>query len=101
MTDITATLQKLPPTYSIYRRPRQILIVARLACMGRCFSAIVGVVNLDADLRLFDWAVYWGGSRPPVSDEGLAERVSAFGKKLSPKDAAYYFPALPIDRYRA
>ncbi len=61
--------------------------------------AIVAVIT-KIDGEIMDWAAYIGGSlstqQEQVAIDGAVER----GNKLTPREAMFYFPHLPAEKYR-
>jgi len=48
---------------------------------------------------VLDWAAYSGGTSEDGDRQAVREALRS-GNKLRIEDAAYYFPGLPIIRYR-
>ena len=63
-------------------------------------AAIVAVVNRDDDGSVFDWAVYFGATDKTWDRQDAVDAAADHGDKLSFEDAFYFFPDLPIERYR-
>lgn len=64
-------------------------------------TAIVAVVNHKEDGDVFDWSAYIGGSSRGARRETWAvEDVARSGCKLSKRDAQFYFPELPPEKFR-
>jgi len=61
--------------------------------------AIIAVANYF-DECLFDWSTYIGGSTKVEREQDCIEEVANHGCKLSRNDAQYFFPHLPIEKYR-
>jgi hypothetical protein len=71
----------------------------RFENVGEHAVVVVAVVNYD-DGDVFDWAAYIGvGSSDNEMD--CYEQVAERGNKLSERDAQYYAPHLPIQKYRS
>ncbi|OGC94150.1 MAG: hypothetical protein A2W25_12260 [candidate division Zixibacteria bacterium RBG_16_53_22] len=66
-------------------------------CGDRAVVIAASINYLDG--YIFDWAAYIG-SASPASEEYAAEYVVEHGNKLSRDDAAYFFPDMPIVRWR-
>lgn len=61
--------------------------------------AIVAAVNYH-DGELFDWAAYIGGCDHRLREREAVAWVAENGDKMSRRDAAHFFPSLPINKYR-
>lgn len=62
--------------------------------------AIVAVSTLDKNGDLILWSAYMGGNDLVNREFDCVEWVAAKGNKLLRADAEYFFPYLPIERYR-
>lgn len=61
--------------------------------------AIIAIASY-IDNKLFDWSAYIGGSRKVEREQDCLKEVEDYGCKLSINDAQYFFPDLPIEKYR-
>ena len=73
---------------------------ARYCCTGDAAAAIVAVVMSQDDGTLLDWAAYWGATDKTWLEQDAVDFAAASGDKLSRADACYFFPDLPVERYR-
>lgn len=75
------------------------VMTARYENTGGIAIAIVASVHYHKE-TLLDWAAYIGGSSDTWKEETAVEAALNAGNKLRRQDAAYYFPGLPIEKYR-
>jgi hypothetical protein len=62
--------------------------------------AVVAVVHYFEE-AVFDWAAYIGGSpRGAMKKQYAVEDAFQYGEKLSERQAHFFFPHLPIKKYR-
>ena len=61
--------------------------------------AVVASVSYGKE-KLLDWAAYIGGTDRTWREQDAVDWVAKRGDKLSREDARYYFPSLPINKYR-
>lgn len=73
--------------------------IARYENTGSIAIAIVASASYWEG-ELFDWAAYIGGTTDTWSEEAAIKTALDYGNKLRAEDAQYYFPDLPIERYR-
>lgn len=71
---------------------------ARFYNLGGQAVVVVAVINLRND-KLFDWSAYIGIGPSQVEEDCIAV-VAKTGNKLSNRDAQYYFPELPMGKWR-
>lgn len=89
----------------LFREERGNELYERLCYVARYFNAnyyacaVVASVNYF-NRQLYDWAAYMGGCPADVPEADAVAHVAENGDKLSREDAAYFFPDLPIERYR-
>ena len=79
---------------------RREVVRARYCCTGDAAAAIVAVVNYTGDETVFDWACYFGATDKTWHEQDAVDDAAAHGDKMSAADAHYFFPDLPVERYR-
>ena len=65
--------------------------------------APVAIVAVESYYKheLMDWSAYIGGTTDTWKEESAIDAVAEHGDKLSEKDARYFFPHLPPEKWRA
>ena len=75
-------------------------ITARYENTNDIGIAVVAVLTHDHLDRLLDWTAYIGASTNNRYESAAVAAAAKFGNKLSQADAHYYFPSLPLEKYR-
>lgn len=79
---------------------RHSIICARYCNAAGFALAVVALVQFDNDGNMRDWAAYWHGCDKTAREEDAVRWVAEHGCKLSDRDAAHFFPSLPMECYR-
>lgn len=61
-------------------------------------AAVVATVTITQSHHIIDWTCYWGGSDKCQKEFDAIKHIAwETGNKTSRRDAAYFFPDLPIE----
>lgn len=79
---------------------RRAIVAGKFYRTGDMNIAIAAAVNLNDDRTIFDWGAYIFAKEGDLAYGEMYYEACKDGVKLHTDEAAKWFPALPIDKYR-